>query len=187
MFAGLDLPPKKLNLPCWNIYQVQMSADKYIKNSNGHFVCPHCSKVEEKQNTMYYHIKSVHEQDFPFECALCTEEKPRFLQRCSWLHHLATHHPDSPHPSATERNPYAGVSFACPSTGCEHTSHTKANTIIHYARTHCKDWIPAYTKGTNCTGCKKSFASSSAYLYHASSCLRSTATENHITMLSRIK
>ena len=162
-----------------------MSTEKYVKNSEGQFVCPHCAKVEEKQNTMYYHIKSVHEQDFPFECAQCVDDKPRFLQKCSWLHHLATHHPETPHPSESERNPYAGVSFPC--AACDHTSHTKANTLIHYARTHCKDWIPAFTKGSTCGGCRKEFRSSSAYLYHSISCTRLTVPENHANILSRIR
>lgn len=157
--------------------------DKYVKNSEGKFVCPHCNKVEEKQNTMYYHIKSIHEQDFPYECKQC-DSNPRFLQRSALLHHLATKHPNSPHLSEHEVNPYAGINFQCPT--CEHTSHTKANTLIHYARSHCKDWIPTFTKNIGCTGCNKAFASSSAYLYHSVACLRNQAPDTHINMLSRI-
>jgi len=167
--------------------------DKYVRNEDGHFVCPHCEKVEEKQNTMYYHIKSIHEMDFPFLCRLCkneADEHPRFLQKCGWYHHLATLHPENPHPSLTERNPYANVRYVCPT--CEHASHTKANVLIHYARNHCKEWIPTFTrdiKTTGCTGCTRLFESSSAYLYHALNCaeLRVSATPDHINNISRIR
>lgn len=162
-----------------------MSSSKYIKNSCGHFVCPHCDKVCAKQNTMYYHIKKNHTQDLPFQCKKCGDE-PRFLQKCSYLHHLATHHPEDAIPEECGSNPYIGVTFSCPS--CTHTTHTKANMLIHYARTHCKDWIPSFTKsadGCSCKGCAKTFNSSSAYLYHAIGCLDVPTT--HAEMISRIK
>lgn len=171
------------------------TSSKYIRNNEGHFVCPHCPKITEKQNTMYYHIKKTHENDLPFECKRC-EDCPRFLQRTSYLHHLATIHANDPHPvsenvSETEKqteqehNPYAGVSYSCPC--CEHKTHTKANVLIHFARSHCKDWIPNYEKGCACEGCSKTFASSSAYLYHASACFKKNANDDQLNMLSRIK
>jgi len=139
---------------------------KYIKNDSGAYVCPHCPKVCEKQNTMYYHIKKNHEQDLPFECTDCNQ---KFLQRTSFLHHLATIHPDKP-TVGNEANPYAGVSYDCPF--CDHSTHTKANTLIHVARVHFKSWIPAFSKTESCKCCQKSFASSSAYLYHSITCFK---------------
>jgi hypothetical protein len=167
--------------------------------------------VTEKQNTMYYHIKKIHEKDLPFVCKRC-DDCPRFLQRTSYLHHLATIHADDPHPQESgvettdpsllmgptskegneltvekpvERNPYAGVSYSCPC--CDHKTHTKANILIHFSRSHCKDWIPNYEKGTACASCSKVFASSSAYLYHATGCYKSRASEDQLNMLSRIR
>jgi len=160
-----------------------MSTTKYIRNAAGHFVCPHCEKVTEKQNTMYYHIKKNHEKDLPYSCKLCDAE-PRFLQKSSYLHHLATSHPDH---CDGEENPYAGIKFSCPFEGCTHSTHTKANLQIHFARNHCKSWIPTYTKDTTCTVCKRDFNSSSAYLYHCISCLISAAPADQATMISRIK
>lgn len=168
------------------IISSKMSAAKlkYIRNDVGHFLCPHCDKITEKQNTMYYHIKKTHLVDLPFVCDKC-EGGPRFLQKSSLLHHLATHHPEDATHSG-DVNPYVGVSFTCPS--CPHTTHTKSNMLIHYARTHCKDWIPAYTKSSNCCkNCEKTFASSSAYLYHSLSCLTTEAPADHATIVSRIK
>lgn len=159
---------------------------KYQRDEAGLYICPHCDVREVHQNTMYYHIKGIHEKDFPFECACCEGEKPRFLQRCSWLQHLATRHPETPHPSETEKNPYADVHFDCPA--CKHQTHTKANLLIHFARTHSKDWIPAFDKSVSaCTGCKKECKSSTAYLHHAIKCFAHKAPLDQANMISRIK
>jgi hypothetical protein len=157
---------------------------KYIKNEAGHYVCPHCDKVTEKQNTMYYHIKKNHAADLPFECTKC-EDCPKFLQKTTYLHHLATIHPEDATPAKGVANPYAGVTVHCPS--CDHNTHTKANMLIHFARVHCKEWIPAYTKSTPCTHCMKTFGSSSAYLYHAISCLSYLAPKEHMDLAARIR
>jgi len=154
---------------------------KYLKNKDGDFVCPHCNVVKKKQNTMHYHIKRNHEQDFPYECKQCLNV-PKFLQRSSYLHHLATNHPENPHPTETEKNQYAAIQYSCPS--CKHATHTKANIVIHYVRTHCPG-IPSYSKDP-CTGCKKTFRSSSAYLYHAYSCLLNK-NGDHSNILSLTK
>ncbi len=162
------------------------TGSKYIKNADGHFVCPDCGKVTEKQNTMYYHIKKNHAKDLPFECKKC-EGCPRFLQKSSYLHHLATIHPDDAD-CESGSNPYAGVSYTCPCGDCDHSTHTKANLLIHYARSHCKAWIPSFSKSASaCSGCKKEFNSSSAYLYHAIGCLVSAAPADQASIISRIK
>lgn len=159
---------------------------KYMRNAAGEFVCPHCPKVCEKQNTMYYHIKKNHTNDLPFKCEKCVGT-PRFLQKSAYLHHCAQVHPEAAAGDAESTNPYVGVSVSCPATGCGHSTHTKANLLIHYARNHCKEWIPAYSKSAACTGCSKTFASSSAYLYHALTCLKSAAPADYASMISRIK
>lgn len=159
------------------------STNKYLKNADGDFVCPHCKVVKKKQNTMHYHIKRQHEQNFPYECKQC-EDSPKFLQKSSYLHHLATNHPENPHPSEKDKNQYATVQFSCPS--CTHTTHTKSNIAIHFVRTHCS-WIPPYAKEEACSNCKKEFRSSSAYLYHAFTCYKEKAPANYANMLSLIK
>jgi hypothetical protein len=179
---------EKIDAPvCLNILVSMsdtISVAKYTRDNDGNFVCPYCKETKKKQNTMHYHIKRVHEQDFPFQCKLCPNP-PKFLQRSSYYHHLATTHPENPHPSDSETNQYATVTYSCPS--CPHATHTKANTLIHYARTHCANWIPSYHKDTPCPGCKKSFQSSSAYLYHAIRCLRSACDADQSNIISRIK
>ena len=168
-------------------YAMNTQQPKYQKNTDGEFVCPYCKVVKKKQNTMHYHIRREHEQDFPHECKLCVN-KPKFLQRSSFLHHLATNHPDNPHPNEKDANQYAAVQYKCPS--CDHSTHTKSNIVIHNVRTHCP-WIPAFVKDTPCTSCNRSFRSSSAYLYHAHACFVKQAPANSLevptqeNMLSR--
>lgn len=157
---------------------------KYIRTAEGNFQCPHCDKITEKQNTMYYHVKKNHTDDLPYQCKKC-EGSPRFLQKGSYLLHLAAVHPDDADDDG-KTNPYAGVSYSCSFEGCSHSSQTKANVLIHFARSHCKSWIPGFTKGCACSGCAKEFNSSSAYLYHCVSCLSAKAPENYKTMISRI-
>jgi hypothetical protein len=156
----------------------------YIRTADNQFQCPHCDKKCEKQNTMYYHIKKIHLQDFKYVCSFCKEgDQMKFVQKCSYLQHLATCHPE--HVEKTEEeNPYVGVSRSCPA--CDHTTHTKANMLVHFARTHCKDWIAPYTKGVQCSGCQKDFASSTAYLYHAIGCLK-PVPESYAKMIEQIK
>ena len=159
---------------------------KYIRNAEGKFVCPHCSVVKEKQNTMLYHIESKHTKNFQHKCTKC-DDCPTFLQRCGLLHHLATVHPDDPHLGEKGANPYAGVKYSCPMSGCDHTTHTRGNAYIHIVRNHLKDYIPVWEKGSVCVGCSKTYASSGAYLYHAAACFKDRIPSDHAMMLSRIK
>ena len=160
------------------------TVSKYIRNADGHFVCPHCNVVKAKQNTMLYHIEKKHDEKVRFECKRCTEVQ-KFLQKCTYLHHLAAVHPDSPHPSDEEKNPYANVYHTCPS--CDHKTHTKGNALIHFARVHCEKWVPAFVKNEACKGCAKVYSSSTAYLHHAANCFKGNAPADQLKMLSRIK
>lgn len=158
---------------------------KYIRDENGHFICPYCKVKKNKQNTMLYHIEKEHEHKTRFECKMC-QDCPKFLQKCTYLHHLAVVHPETPHPTDKEKNPYANVNYACPD--CDHTTHTKGNLRIHFARVHCEKWIPTYVPKEMCKGgCGKIYASSTAYLHHAPLCFKDKAPNNHSKMLDLIK
>lgn len=159
---------------------------QYIRTENGHFQCPHCDKVCEKQNTMYYHVKTKHLAEFKYSCSVCAEagKTMQFVQKCTYLKHMAAKHPESEKEKEGEKNPYVGVSNKCPA--CDHTNTTKANLLVHFARHHCKDWIPGYTKNMTCKGCERVFPSSTAYLYHALACIK-PIPEDYANMLSLIK
>ena len=169
---------------------------KYVKNEAGNYVCPNngCGKITVKQNTMYYHIMKNHSTKLPFQCNRCTNN-PQFLQRSGYMNHLATRHADDPKLTDKEKemlggiteNPAAAVSFKCPSTGCTQTSHVKSNMLIHYARTHAKEWIPPYVRGEACKRCQQQHSSSSAYLYHTITCFREVAPADQLKIISRIR
>ena len=162
-----------------------ITTSKYIRTADGQFICPHCKAVKARQNTMLYHMRK-HTKEYAFQCDRC-EEEPKFLQRCGYLHHLATIHPDNPHISETDINPYAGTSYSCPMTDCKHSTHTPGNLEIHFIRNHLREYVPAYEKDSPCTGCKSSFKSSGAYLYHALTCFRDVIPNNYMNMVSLIK
>ena len=170
----------------------------YKKNELGHFVCTHkgCDKSFPRQNTMYYHMKR-HLKEFSYTCVDCDKG---FIQKSAFLHHMAAVHPGKDEvtvpnktivkestiedPTQIEgtdtnkivnndtvkiKNPYEGQLFTCPC--CKHETRTKANALVHYARLHAKDWIPAYNKENGCAHCKKTFGSIAAYLYHCTGCI----------------
>lgn len=172
---------------------------EYAKNDDGHFVCTHkdCNKVFERQNTMYYHIMR-HRKQFAYTCVDCDKG---FIQKSAFLHHMAAIHPGNeitipdrsePTTPVTKgdeaiaeikiKNPYDGQTFTCPC--CNHVTRTKANALVHYARLHSKDWIPAYNKDKGCTHCKAKFSSVAAYLYHCTGCMPCNNT--HRDMISRM-
>ena len=127
----------------------------YIKNEDGHFVCPECNVVKTRQNTMHYHMKK-HTGVYEHVCEVpgCGKE---FLHKSGLQQHTIQAHPT---PDATV--------WSCPY--CSHTSKMKANLVIHIGRKHGAGWIPSPSEDGNCTGCKKSFSSVTAYYYHAVKC-----------------
>jgi len=171
------------------------SVVKYVKNNDGNYVCPHngCGKITMNQNTMHYHIMS-HNDKLPFQCNRCTNT-PQFKQRGAYLNHLATRHADNIKLTEKEKevlggiteNPAVAISFKCPHAGCNQTTKTKANMLIHYVRTHAKDWIPPYIRGAECTRCHHNYSSSSAYLYHTITCFRPLASPAQLNIISRIR
>jgi KRAB domain-containing zinc finger protein len=132
---------------------------EYIRNEQGLFVCPHCKVTKTRQNTMHYHLKK-HEGKLPFQCSTCKKEFQ--FQQTLDLHRLAKHC------DVTDKK------FKCPFANCEFQSLTEGNRRIHFLRKHCAEDIQRIQDANNqfqCTACKKSFKSSTAFHYHASSCV----------------
>jgi hypothetical protein len=135
--------------------------DLYTKEDDI-YTCKMCKKTSTHASTMHYHIANTHIEEKPFNCAHC---KKGFTQKGLYMKHLAHKHPDTT--QSITKNPYTGVYYHC--GGCDHTSTTKGNCLIHYTRTHAL-WVPAYSSTAACTGCTKLFTSSTAYLHHALYC-----------------
>jgi hypothetical protein len=158
-----------------------MSDTYYTKLESGEFQCKYCDKRTTKQNTMYYHVQTKHVQDFKFVCSHCTDKK--FVQKSAYQQHMAQAHPELA--VQEEENPYAGITYYCAHPGCDQTAKTKANMLVHFARTHCKEWIPTYSKDTNCKCCDKKFGSSTAYFYHVVTSMN--PPEEFAGMLAKMK
>ncbi len=133
---------------------------EYTRNEQGLFVCPHCKVTREKQNTMHYHMKK-HEGKLPFQCSTCKKEFQ--FQQSLELHRLAKH------------CDIVKKKCKCPVSDCDFQTHQDGNLRVHFLRKHCMDDIQRILQNTNnmfqCTACKKSFKSSTAFHYHATSCV----------------
>lgn len=135
------------------------STSKYIQNAAGLYVCPHCGETKARKNTMFYHIKK-HTGALDYVCPEPGCGKG-FLQKSGLDQHRLQAHP------TVDR-----VLWGCPC--CDHTCPVKANMVIHIGRMHGGDWIPAVGScgAVECSGCRKSLASPTAYYYHAVSCFK---------------
>jgi rubredoxin len=134
-----------------------MTATKmtYLRNEKGEFVCPDCGVTKARQNTMFYHMKK-HAGDLKHVCTVCDKG---FIQKSGLQQHMLQAHP-------TEG---CAPTWECPL--CPHTCRMKSNMLIHIGRKHGEGWIPCIgAEGGTCTGCKKTFASATAYYYHAVQC-----------------
>jgi hypothetical protein len=126
----------------------------YTKNEAGLYVCPECGETKNRTNTMYYHMKK-HAGALDHVCPIEGCGK-RFVHKSGLNQHVSQAH------ATTEPE------LACPC--CDHRCRTKANLLIHVARKHSDAWIPCREKSGVCTGCTRTFASDTAYYYHAVQC-----------------
>ena len=129
----------------------------YTKNLLGNYICNICSETREKQNTMFYHLKS-HEEHLAYKCNYC---KMEFKAKYSLEVHINTQH---------ERDEKSLC--RCPIEGCKFKgSPTKSNLLIHYVRIHCKDEVNSERDGLTCKSCNKELNSPTAFHYHVASCI----------------
>ena len=133
----------------------------YIKNADGLYVCPHCDVKKERQNTMHYHLKT-HEGRLGFDCNFCGKQ---FLQAYTLEIHKKSQH-------EREENSL----LHCPSKNCTFKGTvTKSNLLIHFVRKHCQHSVEKILrvddKIYSCLSCNKEMKSSTAFYYHALSCI----------------
>lgn len=140
---------------------------KYIKNEDGHFVCPDCGVIKKNQNTMHYHMKK-HEEQLSHVCKVC---KKGFLQKQTLELHMRSKHPDILKDTSTDDK-----KFKCPFDNCEFSALTKGNCIIHCLRVHfqeeIKNMLSVNTENKYCCNeCNQEFNSSCSFYYHCKSCI----------------
>lgn len=142
----------------------QKKRNNYIKNDAGHFVCPHCNIVKEKQNTMFYHLQT-HEGKLPYECNIC---KKTFVQKQELaLHKLRKHTQEQEQVDRT----------VCPFDDCDFADVRKGNVRIHCIRIHGREYISDDIIGRtddgafNCGLCGHTANSQTGLYYHLSTCL----------------
>ncbi len=134
----------------------------YIKNENGHFVCPHCGQVREKQNTMYYHMLT-HNGKLPYECSICEKG---FTQKQELTLHMQRRHPEE----AQEEKPL----ICCPFPNCNFSDVRKGNVKTHCMRKHAQKYTKELidtTDGYHCNTCEFESRSAAGIYYHLSTCL----------------
>ena len=133
----------------------------YQKNDDGNYVCGECGATKARQNTMHYHMKT-HEGKLPFQCNHCTKS---FLQAYTLeIHKKAQHDKEE------------SRLLKCPiEKCCFKGTVTKSNLLIHFVRKHCTEAVSKIILIKNgdyhCTKCKKDIKSSTAFYYHALSCI----------------
>jgi hypothetical protein len=139
---------------------------KYVKNTEGHFVCPTCGITKRRQNSMHYHMKK-HLEEVNHICQYCNKT---FLQKQTLDLHQRSKHADQL-ANDTHR------AFSCPFQGCEFQSHTKGNCVIHCLRVHFQEEILPYlhyhpeNRSYSCRHCREAFQSTSAFYYHIKNCI----------------
>jgi uncharacterized Zn-finger protein len=135
---------------------------QYQKNVDGLYVCPSCGVTKERQNTMHYHMKT-HEGKLPFQCNHCTKS---FLQAYTLeIHKKAQHDKEE------------SRLIKCPMEKCCFKGTvTKSNLLIHFVRKHCQPAVAKILSMNNelyhCSACNKDMKSSTAFYYHALSCIK---------------
>jgi len=136
----------------------------YTKNAAGHFVCPHCGEVKEKQNTMFYHMQT-HEGKLPYECNIC---KKGFVQKQELLLHKQRKHAQQLEDVVDK--------YVCPFDDCDFEDIRKGNVRTHCIRMHGREYInDDMIKRTgqqwSCGLCNYTCGSQAGIYYHLSSCL----------------
>ena len=134
---------------------------RYIKDENGHFICPHCGITKENQNTMFYHMQR-HEGKLPHECGIC---KKGFIQKTELQLHTLKYHPVT----TTDNKVH------CPIDGCDFADIRKGNVRTHLMRKHAGPYIETVVgrtpAGNWCCGrCNATISSASGFYYHLFTC-----------------
>jgi hypothetical protein len=162
----------------------------YIRNEQGHYVCPECDVVKVKQNTMHYHMTKCRLKNKPVEerpthtCEFCVASLP-FLTAEALSLHLArmagrSGHPEMDHIKDVE----------CPFEDCDFHDINKGNVRMHCMRKHMakevKDLLERDDNQISCTNCKVVFKSLGSFYYHSIGCITLPETDERHQLLAQL-
>lgn len=178
---------------CGRTFERQNTMYYHMKRHMGQFTytCKECSKGFIQKSAFLHHLAAVHpeEKDIIKKKETCEQtedplpaESQEIVDNANIIKENEKINKDKTQAALPEKNPYAGISYKCPC--CPHSTRTKANALVHYARLHAEGWIPTYDKEKGCTQCAKTFGSIAAYLYHCTGCI--PANKNHRAMIAKI-
>ena len=163
----------------------------YIRNEQGHYVCPDCGVTQVKQNTMHYHMNKGRQKSKPVEerqthlCEHCVESPP-FLTPDALTMHLARMAGRSGHPEMDNVK-----EVECPFDGCDFHDVNKGNVRMHCMRKHLAKEVKALLErnGDNqpvCTNCQTTFKSLGSFYYHSIGCVTLSAEDDRHALLAQL-
>jgi len=180
---------------CGKTFARQNTMYYHMKRHAGEFTytCTECKKGFIQKSAFLHHQAAVHHDKLPIPPA-CSDPQDyntntNHEASDEIVNNVVTNEPidnlitkPTVVTNNTIVNPYAGITYKCPC--CDHSTRTKANALVHYARLHAEGWIPSYDKAKGCTHCAKTFSSIAAYLYHCTGCI--PANKTHRAAISRM-
>jgi hypothetical protein len=145
-------------------------AYEYVRNSDGHFVCPYCQVVKKNQSTMHMHYKANHDGPLKHKCKDCDYETST---KQGLDNHTLSKHP----PQGQQRK----KEFACKHHECAFLSATQAGLRSHFFLRHLSSEVEKYLGRTRtgdilCTCCGSGFSSKPSFVYHLAKCLPNDIT-----------
>lgn len=163
----------------------------YIRNEQGHYVCPECDVVKVKQNTMHYHMIKCQQKNRPVEeravypCEHCVDSIP-FLTADALSLHLARMAGRSSHPDVDNVK-----DVVCPFDDCEFHDMNKGNVRMHFMRKHLTKEVKALLERDEnnqavCTNCRVTFKSLGSFYYHSIGCVSLPVTDGRHELLAQL-
>ena len=162
----------------------------YIRNEQGHYVCPVCDTVKVKQNTMHYHMIKCQLKRTPIEdrpshaCEFCVAAPP-FLTADALGLHLARMSNRSGHPDIDVKD------IECPFNECTFHDMNRGNVRTHCMRKHLTREVKALLERNEnnqvvCTNCHVIFKSLGSFYYHSIGCVSLPLTDERHALLAQL-
>jgi len=162
----------------------------YIRDEQGHYVCPDCGVTKAKQNTMHYHMTKCKLKRLPMDerpshlCEYCVASLP-FLTDEALSLHLARMSGRAGHPDLEVKD------VECPFDGCAFHDMNRGNVRTHCMRVHLTKEVKALLERDGnrqivCSNCKTTFKSLGSFYYHSIGCVTLSAEDDRHALLAQL-